>query len=434
MPTVAKSFILSAPDAAAALLQKLPRPVHLLVAVSGGSDSTGLLVALAEHRAPGIDVSAATVDHGLRPGSAAEALAVGQFCARLNIPHKILDWTGDKPKTGLSAAAREARYALLCSAAEEAGATAIVSGHTIDDQRETIAMRSARAGGASVAGLSGMAEAVLLHRRHWLLRPFLRTRRSGIRDFLCQTGHGWFDDPSNADPRYERVRTRAMLASVEAGRPEEAVEAGERRRRLSEAAAKLLGEQARVDHAVLMHLQPAALAGNAAVLRYALSAAAAVMGGREQGPGSDSLDRVMEAVAAGRLERLTAGRVVFDLRRDGLFLCRESRRLPEITLAAGESCLWDERFHVVQNDTEPGHVGPMQIDRQAAQALFPDVPVSIAQRASRALPTALQAAPVLAPYHRFLPQFDYELAVTLASLVGCDTFPLPPWNDSWRKR
>ncbi|MCB1448359.1 MAG: tRNA lysidine(34) synthetase TilS, partial [Rhizobiaceae bacterium] len=100
-------------------LRYLPRPGRVLVAFSGGGDSTGLLAVLKSLNAPGsgIDIHAATVDHGLRHGSAEEALAASGFCARLGVPHAILAWSGEKPVTGIQARAREARYRLLAAEA-----------------------------------------------------------------------------------------------------------------------------------------------------------------------------------------------------------------------------------------------------------------------------------------------------------------------------
>src|SRR3546814_6733354 len=94
------------------LLESLRKPAALLVAASGGSDSTGLLVALSRLRDEGTMIRAVTVDHRLRPESGAEAIAVGALCARLGLSHEIRRWDADKPKSGYSDAARGARYHL----------------------------------------------------------------------------------------------------------------------------------------------------------------------------------------------------------------------------------------------------------------------------------------------------------------------------------
>lgn len=190
--------------AAGRFLNSFKAPAHLLVAVSGGSDSTGLLVALATlcatGRYPGISLSACTIDHDLRPGSAREAAWVSALCARYGIPHITRRWEGEKPVSGLQAAARAKRYDLLADAALVAGADAILTAHTLDDQAETVAMRAERA--PEGVGLSGMADAVLLNGSIWLLRPFLALDRAAIRTFLADEGEGWLDDPSNVNPRF----------------------------------------------------------------------------------------------------------------------------------------------------------------------------------------------------------------------------------------
>lgn len=188
---------------------------RLLVAVSGGSDSTALLRLLAGR--PGRRVVAATVDHGLRPGSRAEAEAVGAWCRTLGVPHRILTWEGEKPATGVQAAARAARYALLASAAAEENCPAIVTGHTADDQAETVFMRLSRGSGA--AGLSAMSAASLIaveaEEPVVLLRPLLGERRAVLRAFLHEIAQPFHEDPSNDDPRFERIRVRALLGALE---------------------------------------------------------------------------------------------------------------------------------------------------------------------------------------------------------------------------
>lgn len=113
-------------DTARNFLRSFITPRRILVAVSGGSDSMGLLVALhsaiAADERRGFSLAACTVDHALRPQSACEAEDVAAFCAALGIAHRICRWEGAKPSTGIQAAARNKRYELLAEAADALGA------------------------------------------------------------------------------------------------------------------------------------------------------------------------------------------------------------------------------------------------------------------------------------------------------------------------
>ena len=143
---------------AAALLADLSEAPILVLAVSGGPDSTALMWLAARWRArrtQGPKLIAVTIDHGLRKESAREALAVKRLARKLGVEHRTLRWTGRKPKTGIQEAARAARYRLLADAARKAGARHILTAHTLDDQAETVLFRLAR--GSGVAGLRGMA-------------------------------------------------------------------------------------------------------------------------------------------------------------------------------------------------------------------------------------------------------------------------------------
>ncbi len=206
--------LLSAPitaDDAAALFQPLEIFAHILVAVSGGPDSVALLALLARWSIalggkPAI--SAATVDHGLRPESAREAATVATLCGQLGVPHRTLVWTGEKPETGLQANARQARYALLFAHAKTVGATCLVTAHTLDDQAETVMMRLAR--GSGPAGLAGMRTLV---RRGDLVhaRPLLDIAKVRLLATCAGLGLTYVDDPSNGDPTFTRSRWRKLM-------------------------------------------------------------------------------------------------------------------------------------------------------------------------------------------------------------------------------
>src|SRR6266481_7637193 len=183
----------------------------IILAVSGGPDSIALMWLAARWRralARGPRLIAVTVDHGLRPEAAAEAREVRRLARSLDLPHRTLRWTGPKPKTGLPAAARTARYRLLAQAARNSGATHILTAHTRDDQAETLLMRLLR--GSGIAGLAAMArqserDGVLL------ARPFLHVSKSQLIATLKKAKLGFADDPTNRDPSFTRPRLRTLM-------------------------------------------------------------------------------------------------------------------------------------------------------------------------------------------------------------------------------
>ncbi|OSP56531.1 tRNA lysidine(34) synthetase TilS [Pseudoruegeria sp. SK021] len=181
------------------------------VAVSGGGDSLALLVMLRDWaETTGAELYAATVDHGLRPESAAEATQVAAVCGRLGVPHSTLLWTGYTGQGNLQAEARMARQSLLAGWALDVGIDHICLGHTRDDQAETVLMRLAR--GSGVDGLSGMAVVRPDPSGVIWLRPLLDVRREALRDVLRRRSLVWAEDPSNGDLRFDRVKMRDLLS------------------------------------------------------------------------------------------------------------------------------------------------------------------------------------------------------------------------------
>jgi tRNA(Ile)-lysidine synthase len=188
----------------------------LLLAVSGGPDSMALMWLVARWRKAlprGPRLIAVTVDHGLRREAAREAREVKRIARVLDLPHRTVRWSGDKPKTGLPEAARIARYRLLAKAAKAAGASHILTAHTRDDQAETLLMRLLR--GSGIAGLAAMAS---LSERDGvvLARPLLGVAKSQLIATLKAAGIGYAEDPTNTDPLFTRPRLRALMPALAA--------------------------------------------------------------------------------------------------------------------------------------------------------------------------------------------------------------------------
>lgn len=199
---------------ARALFAEFVSAPAVVLAVSGGPDSVALLWLMARWRSgrkTGPVLHIVTVDHGLRKDSASEAREVKRLAVSLGLPHKTLRWTGDKPTTGLPAAARDARYALLARAARAVGSSHVLTAHTRDDQAETVLMRMARG-----SGLSGLAAMTAQTERDGIriARPFLRLSKAALIATLDKAGIAYAVDPTNADPHFTRPRLRALMPDL----------------------------------------------------------------------------------------------------------------------------------------------------------------------------------------------------------------------------
>ena len=187
---------------------------NIAVAVSGGGDSMALAVLLADWvKDKDITLHAITVDHGLRPESAAEAKIVGKWLKPLGITHKILKWDGDKPKTKIQEAARDARYRLMADYCQKKKITYLCVAHHGQDQMETILFRMAK--GTGLDGLSGMRPINHLENGLILLRPLLPVSHTDLLETLKSKKMDWIEDPSNINNKYARVRIRNTIDVLE---------------------------------------------------------------------------------------------------------------------------------------------------------------------------------------------------------------------------
>lgn len=420
---------LSPDEAIRNFLKSLPDPCRLLVAFSGGGDSTGLLAALADarrHYAGQLDLHAATVDHALRAGSAEEAQAAARMSRKLGVPHTVLKWSGDKPSTGIQAAARAARYGLLVAEARRIGADLIVTGHTFDDQLETIAMRRLR----NPSGEVGMDEAVLVERSVWVVRPFLAVRRQSIRDYLENRRLSWSEDPSNDNPAFERVRIRR--AGIDEDFPIRPLDHAS-----SVVGAQFVRDHVRVHSAAVIAVDLADFHVRHRPHWLVLMTLISIAGGRDHGPGSDVAENVIAKLTGDDDFRSTAGRVLLHRRKSMLHLCREARGLDTVTIPPGEKVIWDCRYEIANAAPVPAIVAPGKVagSTQPLLAALADsaLPPAIA-RLSRASAPYLTAGdigkivvrPVLAPFEHFLPYHRFAMADSLNVAFGLEHFPAPP--------
>jgi len=337
-------------------------PAPVVVALSGGGDSMALLWLAAAwagtHKRP---LLAITVDHRLNPASRDWSRFAATAASRAGAGFLTLEWQGVKPATGLPAAARAARHRLLALAAREAGARALLTGHTADDVDEGERMREADAPGLGRLREWSPSPAWPEGRGLFLLRPLLETRREALRDFLRARGEPWLDDPANADPRFARSRARAALnTSSSAGaqrRPEAPANATVKPQKSDAESPERLGSRVygssslrpRMTEDGRFEIPRAAFAGpgGAALLSTALLCAA----GTDRPPRGLQVEGLLErlvgtapvdATLAGA--RLTADAETVQVGRDAGERFRGG--LASQDLAAGATLVWDGRFEV----------------------------------------------------------------------------------------
>jgi len=323
----------------------------IAVAVSGGPDSLALVL-LAEKwaRRCGGRAWALTVDHGLRPESAAEARTLAGWLAARAIQHEILMWEGDKPASGIQEAARDARYQLMAEWCRTHGCLHLLAGHHREDQVEThLIRRRAGSGSDGLAGMSAVRELADCR----LVRPLLSVPRARLLAVLADEGQPFLSDPSNRNPVFERARLR-LADEASGGAVREAPEAIVAE--LRACGRRRIERERRLDALIAcsLALHPAGFA----VLDMAAVAAA----------GDDSAERLLGRVAScigaaryparrARLARLRAGLAAQPERARTLGGCRfvpwRGRLLVlrevgaasgPVRLDPGARLLWDRRF------------------------------------------------------------------------------------------
>ncbi|MBP5800719.1 tRNA lysidine(34) synthetase TilS [Microbacterium maritypicum] len=254
-------------------LAALPEGSTVIVALSGGADSLALAAATAfEAPRRGLRAASVTVDHGLQDDSAEVAARAARTAAELGLDPLVVrvDVAGEG---GPEAAARDARYRVLREAAADVRAAAVLLGHTLDDQAETVLLGLARGSGAT--SLQGMAPVRDDDDGVRWVRPLLGVRRETTRVFCAASALDPWDDPHNLDDRYARVRVRERVlpvleAELGPGIAEALVRTAEQLREDAEAFDEMIQETIEdiVEHAEAgISVSAAALAANPAALR-----------------------------------------------------------------------------------------------------------------------------------------------------------------------
>jgi len=358
------------------------------VALSGGTDSLALVVLAAEWaKARGGNVTALTVDHRLRPASAAEARSVGNLMRRLGIGHRVLVWRGRKPASGVMAAARAARYRLLGDWCRRRGVLHLLAGHQRDDQAETVILR--RRQGSGPDGLAGMA-ALAEREGHRLLRPLLEFSRAEIAGFLRRAGLVAIEDPTNRDPAYARSNLRRE-GGLDHARLAAAARRGGRARATMEAkVAALLARAATLHAEGWAEIELGAFRRvRSEVGQRALARLLTTVGGGEFPPRGARLARAFDRLEQGAARTLGGCRIL-PWRQGRIAICRELAAC-QPPVAPGKGA-WDGRFRICAKSGRVGALG----DEGWRQVRSRIAPVRIPHPARLALPALWRGGRVVA--------------------------------------
>jgi tRNA(Ile)-lysidine synthase len=316
----------------------------------------------------------ATVDHGLREGSRADAEFVAAAARSLGLDAHILTWQGDKPLQRVQERAREMRYLLLSQLLSAGPApSAIVTAHTQDDQAETVLMRLARGSGPD--GLQSMRPVRRLGDLEtvFIVRPLLALARQELRSYLSARQIAWLEDPSNENPKFERVRIRqAAGTSTHLGLtpPRLALAAMRQRRAVEalEAATDALQRDALdVNGGAFGSVHAELFASAPEELRVRLmSRVLAMFGGAAPPAELAQVERLVAAMERDEGTRETLGGCEIRSCRNTIRVFRERGRseFGTVELRPGQEAVWDDRF-LVRVGQVPAKVTVRAFDKRA---------------------------------------------------------------------
>lgn len=310
----------------------------LVIGLSGGGDSVALGLMVGEWaRTAARPLVFVTIDHGLQPQSRDWTRHCAALAARLGHRFLARAWTGEKPVTGLPAAARGARHRLLADAAREVGASVILLGHTADDLLESRAMR--REGGTTPDAREWAPSPVWPEGRGlFVLRPMLDVRRADLRDWLGQRGETWIEDPANEDLAYARARARSGI-----DRDTETSH--------SDPPALKLAAQASHRAGIITLPRIAFRESTASDARRFVALASVCAGGGARLPAGARIDRAVRALRGGARVTMTLAGARLEADAHDIHVFREAGEaarggLMPITPRSGRPAVWDGRFEI----------------------------------------------------------------------------------------
>ncbi len=310
----------------------------LVIGLSGGGDSVAVALMVDEWaRTAARPLVFVTIDHGLQPQSREWTRHCAGLAGRLG--HRFLArvWTGEKPKTGLPAAARGARHRLLAEAAREVGASVIVLGHTADDLLESEAMRQE---GATTPDAREWAPSPVWPegRGLFVVRPMLGVRRAALRDWLAQRGETWIEDPANENLAYARARARKGLV-------------GEAETAHGDPPALALAAQAIHRAGIITLSRTTFREATAPDARRFVALASVCAGGGARLPARPRIDRAVQALKGGARVTMTLAGARLEADDQDIHVLREAGEaarggLAPLTSEPGRSTVWDGRFEI----------------------------------------------------------------------------------------
>jgi tRNA(Ile)-lysidine synthase len=345
----AKPFTLAELSASLGRLARLETCPFLVVAVSGGPDSLALAILVDRWaRKRRGEICAVTVDHRLRPESGTEIGLLRSWLSARAIRHEVLAWSTTKPRSGIQAAARAARYALLGQWCREQGCLHLLTAHQREDQAETYLIRhSAGSGADGLAGMSAIREFADCQ----ILRPLLGVAKDRLVAFLDTERQPFVVDPSNRDLAFERSRLRGT-AAVPVGTDLAALlgnirKLGRARSTRERQCGRLLAKMVAMHPAGFAIIDPHLVLAPSNAAERALRTIVSTIGGKPYPARREQVARLHRALIGGTDRGYTLGGCRFVHWRDRILVLRElASAAGPFRLTPGARFLWDGRFSV----------------------------------------------------------------------------------------